>query len=133
MVQAQDYAYSGQCSVSSSSPGVDHQLHRTFRARYARNADGDHWAIVGYDYWYNVESPLSWGPHSDERIDVTSGLVSGPSPWHSPDDHTSNVAWVHEDGWKASTNRGHTAIKAHAWFDVPSQNDPECDAYTAAF
>lgn len=132
VAHAQDYAYTGSCSAD----GTDYAgtaIYRSFRARLPITRDGADWDIVGYDYTYSVSRSGTWGPHSDERITITRGLVSGPSPWHSPDNHTTNVSWVQERGWKASTVAGASGATLHAWFDVPNENDPECNASTATF
>ena len=128
---ATDYAYTSECRITAYSDGK--AIYRKFRARVARSQNGSNWALSRYAYTYTIDPQLNWGPHSDERVDVVRGHVSGPDPWHSPDSHTSNVAWVSETGWKGSTDIGRSQVKFHAWFDVPSTNDPECDVYTSVF
>lgn len=130
---ADDYAYTGSCSVTTQPPGELELVTRTFRARVPRTRSGNRWNLGGYDYWYQVPSNSGWGPHSDEELTITHGRIDGPSPWHSPDEHTTNVAWVAERGWKGSSSVGASQIKFHAWFDIPRVNDPECNAYTATF
>lgn len=131
--QAIDYAYTGACMVSGTPAGSLETVTRTFRARVPRERSANRWNLGGYDYWYEISSPTAWGPHSDEALTITRGRVDGPSPWHSPDTHTSNVAWVEERGWKGVSSVGASQLKFHAWFDIPRQNDPECDVYTAMF
>ena len=109
---------------------------RSFRARLPRSIDPNHqnrWNLSGYEYWYTVNPDIAWGPHSDEELTMTRGRISGASPWHSPDSHTSNVAWVAETGWKGQSSVGASQIAFHAWFDVPRENDPECSVTTATF
>ena len=128
---AADYAYTSECRITYYVDGG--AVYRKFRARVARSASGANWSLSRYDYTYTIDPSLDWGPHSDERLDVIGGYVSGANPWHSPDNHTSNVAWVSETGWKGSTDIGTSELKFHAWFDVPSANDPECNVYTPVF
>lgn len=130
---AQDYAYTGSCSVSVKAPGELEATTRSFRARVPRTRDGNRWNLGGYDYWYQVSPTTTWGPHSDEELTIIHGRIDGPSPWHSPDEHTSNVAWVAERGWKGVSSAGASQVKFHAWFDIPRMNDPECNVYTATF
>lgn len=133
VAHADDFAYTGACSVTGTPTGSIDPVTRSFRARVPRVRDGARWNLGGYDYWYAISSPTAWGPHSDELLTMTRGRIDGPSPWHSPDDHTSNVAWVQERGWKGVSSAGASQLKFHAWFDIPRENDPECDVYTATF
>ena len=131
---AADFTYTNACSVYVSQSDTQPAHYRYFRARLltTRQADGTT-TISGYDYTYSVPVGMAWGPHSDELVTVTSGFATGASPWHSGDNHTSNVDWVAERGWKASTWSYQGSVKLHAYFDIPSRNDPECDAVTATF
>lgn len=129
-----DFTYTNACSVLVAGQGTNPAHYRYFRARLltTRQTNGTT-TISGYDYTYTVPPEGSWGPHSDEQVTITSGYASGANPWHSPDNHTTNVDWVAERGWKASTWSYQGNVKFHAYFDIPSTNDPECDAVTATF
>lgn len=131
VAQAQDYQYTGECSLATYLG--DKKVYRQFRARFLKDADGSAWAMPGYDYRYTIPTGVSWGPHSDERITYGSGHVAGPENWHSPDDHTSNAGWVAERDWKGKARKGSSVMEVHAWFDRPGSNDPECDVETARF
>ncbi len=128
-----ELTYTNACQVVVTGGGQS--LHyRYFRARLLTTPQTDGSTIIsGYDYTYSVPVGSPWGPHSDEQVTITTGYRTGPSPWHSPDNHTSNVDWVAERGWKATTWSYQGHVKFHAWFDIPSENDPECDAVTASF
>ena len=132
---AADYRYTSQCTVWTTAI-ADTKVARSFRARLPVARDttsSNRWNISGYQYWYEIGPNGDWGPRSDERLTMAGGRINGASPWHSPDSHTSDVAWVAETGWKGQSSVGNSVIAMHAWFDVPSQNDPECDVITASF
>ena len=95
----------------------------------------------GQAYWAFRTLPPLPGP-DPAAFDTLYGSNQGEGParyfrdfrpWHSPDNHTSNMDWVAERGWKATTWSYQGHVKFHAWFDIPSENDPECDAVTASF
>jgi len=130
---AADTVYSGQCT-SWEYTHDGKRVSRSFRAKFERTKQTNNQSTLsGYQYTYDIAPGLEWGPHSDEQVTITSGWVSGASPWHSPDNHTSNVPWVSETGWKVTTQTGNGLVKFHAYFDIPRQNDPECDASTTWF
>lgn len=126
--------YTGSC-IHTHRGGDGVVRYRTFQARIngAIEQGTGKYVWVSYDYRYIVDPGLSFGPHSNEKVEVTEGYVSGLSnPWWSPDSHGTSGSWIAEANWKGIKSWwGWTRVKFTAWFDIPSVSDPSCSTTTA--
>lgn len=126
--------YTGSCSYAQhGTDGVTR--YRNFQARINGSIEQGtgRYLWSSYDYRYTVDPGLTFGPHSDERVTVTQGYVSGlTNPWQSPDSHGTSGGWIAEPNWKGiRSSWGWTRVSFYAAFDVPSTPDPHCTTTTA--